>query len=60
MFITINERSISLSGLARIKYIAGADNPISRLYYFLEFTSRSRFTIFHGLITGRWCRQNWV
>ena len=26
--------------------------PISRLYYLLEFTSGSRFTVFQDLITG--------
>ena len=34
--------------------------PISRLYYSLEFTSGSRFTVFQDLITGQWYRQNWV
>jgi hypothetical protein len=34
--------------------------PISRLYYLLEFTSGSRFTVFQDLITGKWYRQNWV
>jgi hypothetical protein len=34
--------------------------PISRLYYSLEFTSGSSFTVFQDLITGRWYRQNWV
>ena len=34
--------------------------PISRLYYLLEFTTGSRFTVFQDLITGRWYRQNWM
>jgi hypothetical protein len=34
--------------------------PISRLYNSVEFTSGSRFTVFHDLITGQWYRQNWV
>jgi hypothetical protein len=34
--------------------------PISRLYYLVEFTSGSRFTVFQDLITGQWYRQNWV
>jgi len=34
--------------------------PISRLYYSLEFTRGSRFTVFQDLITGQWYRQNWV
>jgi hypothetical protein len=34
--------------------------PISRLYYLLEFTTGSRFTVFQDLITGQWYRQNWV
>ena len=32
--------------------------PISRLYYLVEFTSGSRFTVFQGLVTGQWRRQN--
>ena len=34
--------------------------PVSRLYYLLEFTSGSKFTVFQDLITGEWYRQNWV
>ena len=34
--------------------------PISGLYYLLEFTSGSRFTVFQDLIAGRRHRQNWV
>jgi hypothetical protein len=34
--------------------------PVSRLYYSLEFTSGSRYTVFQDLITGQWYRQNWV
>ena len=34
--------------------------PISRLYYSLELTSGSRFTVFQDLTTGEWYRQNWV
>ena len=35
-------------------------NPISRLYHSLEFTTRTRFTVFQDLITRQWYRQNWV
>ncbi len=34
--------------------------PISRFYYSLEFTSGTRFTVFHDLVTNQWFRQNWV
>jgi hypothetical protein len=34
--------------------------PISRLYYLVEFTSGSRFSVFQDLVTGQWYRQNWV
>jgi hypothetical protein len=34
--------------------------PVSRLYYMVEFTNGSRFTMFHDLVTGTWYHQNWV
>ena len=34
--------------------------PVSRLYYSLEFTNGSRFTVYQDLIAGKWYRQNWV
>ncbi len=34
--------------------------PISRMYYSLEFSRGSRFTVFQHLITEQWYRQNWV
>jgi hypothetical protein len=34
--------------------------PISRLYYLVELTNGSRFTVSRDLIAGKWYRQNVV
>jgi len=60
--VRLKKRSLKVSEVANTWRIDEEwwRKPISRLYYLLEFTTGSRFTVFQDLITGQWYRQNWV